>query len=210
MKKFKKMWRLFKFLLILTIGKLKFEGFTTEIKEQIDDDAFAKKLYEIYLKAFERSKYINVQDQICFDLSSFKEALNNIDYVKYLIYFKGKIIGFSIATKDIENCQIAYAQPEFFRRKYPNYCEKKLCWYVPAIVILPDKQSNYAGLFLLQTMVKHAYENKAIINFDFAGSTTFLPILIRLAGKNVGVPIKGKRLDTQTYFELTCPHYKAD
>jgi len=207
MKKIRKTLRLLKFFLFLAMGKVKFENLKTEIFEGNVPSELHEQLYEIYLKAFERSKTRSVQAQICYDFKSFADALTDSDYIKYLLYEGAELIGLSLATKEIEKCSVAYAQPGYFRNRHPGYTRNNLLWYVTAIVVLPEKQAQKAGLFLLQTMVKHAYQNNAIIAFDFAGSTTFLPTLIKWAGRSVGVPIQGKKLDTQTYFELTCPHY---
>jgi len=209
MKKMKMYLRLARLFVSLIFGKIDSRGYKIITREVLEDSVI-QQLYQIYLAAFRKSLTRSVQIQVCYDEQGFQHMMKNERYRKYILCKEGEVVGFSVASLEIGGAADAYANPEYFRHHFPKSCTNGKLWYVTALAIKPGKQGQKASVLLLQTMVRNAHENQAIISFDFSGSTTFLPLFIRIIGRSVGVNIKGQKRDVQTYYVLTCSDYNAD
>ncbi|NQS90150.1 hypothetical protein HQ584_10220 [Patescibacteria group bacterium] len=159
-------------------------------------------LWDIYHCTFGENK-ICAQDQRCYNKIAFKKALEDSDYIKFILYKDGFIVGFCLATNKLEKARVAYINPDFFKFRYPKFSKEGRIYYITALCILPQTHTIRGLKFLLNSMIYYVNEREAIVAFDFSeNKNKFLPKLAKVLGESADVPVVGNRLDAQTYFEL--------
>jgi len=167
----------------------------TKVKDQ-------KFMWAMYKSCFE--KLVNcAQLQMCYNKDVFFSALENNKLLKCVVSFNKKIIGFSIFTNDLEEASIAYINPLFYKDRYPKLVKDNKIYYVTVICISDFFSSNILVVkTLLKNMINFIISKKAIVAFDVSENKNFLlPFVIKKIGQEIGIPVSGKELDSQMYWE---------
>ncbi|MFC1595901.1 hypothetical protein ACFL4D_01280 [Candidatus Margulisiibacteriota bacterium] len=159
-------------------------------------------LWEIYEKSFCNLTSC-AQEQMCYTKTKFHKTLANENVIKFVLYYKEKAIGCSIATNDWQEASVAYINPIFFKENYSCFAQNNKIYYVTAICIDPSFSSNIVSIkVLLRKMIDFITGDKAMVAFDVSENKNFLlPLVIRKVGQEMGKPITGQEIDSQMYWE---------
>ncbi|MBU0574172.1 MAG: hypothetical protein KKH83_06835 [Candidatus Margulisbacteria bacterium] len=175
---------------------------STNILKIVSDLLDQELLWKIYEQTFNDIPGC-AQQQMCYDERSFKCSLFDPEYIKFVIKSGNTPIGLSLATNNLAKARVSYMNPQFFENKYPIFYKKQKIYYVTALCISPEHQNLKYIKALLHAMTCFIIENDSMVSFDFSeNKNSLLPKIIKMIGENLGIPITGEKLDTQTYFEL--------
>lgn len=118
--------------------------FKVQTGRRFDDGALHDAAWRIYAEAFAKAAERAVQDQMCYTPDTLKAALVDPDYVKFLVYRGDELVGFGLATDDMEKASVTYVNPGFLARTFPAEYAAKRLWYFTAIAVLPELQGSGA------------------------------------------------------------------
>jgi len=179
------------------------QDFDVKIHEELIEPKMRDDLWQVYHYTFNQRKEVAAQDQRSYDERSFKKALVDPEYVKFILTKDNYIGGFSLATHNLDKARIVYMNPEFFKSRYPRFAQERRIYYVTALSVLPEIRGSKGIKELLTSMVHFINKNEAVVAFDFSeNKNQFLPSLIQALAGKLNIPVVGNKLDSQTYYEI--------
>lgn len=183
------------------ISQKKFQRVEVKVIEDFTEDQ-KDLLWNLYFESFYSFSNQTAQDQICFTKKTFNEYLESKDVIKYVLFVDGMIKGISLLTNNFDKAKITYCNPLYFQNKYPNWFDKGKIYYVIVIFIAKGFTKRKFATPFLQKIIEFIDDHKHMVAFDYAGKNRSLPFIIKLAGKQIGVPIQGGVLDKQYFSNL--------
>lgn len=178
------------------------EGITTCRYRDDMPRIWEDRLWVMYVQSF--GSLDTFQDQMCYDPETFRDALRDPDYVKFVICEDERPRGMALATNDMIKAEVAYINGDYLRRRYPRETEEQRFYYVTSIFI--DLQCRGMGYVksLLYAMLLFMREGGRLAGFDFCESKEFLAGVIRDLSRDraVNIPVNPQRLDAQVYYVL--------
>lgn len=179
--------------------------FTTS---HIGDLPLRNNVVEVYHKSFSSTDDYCAQDQVCYDSVTLHDALQDADYTKIVLMAGDQVIGFCLLTNNLIKARIAYCNDRYLKRKFPGYTAEGRLYYVTAICILPEMQSQGYGIELLKAVVQFVHEQKSMVAFDYSeAKNSGLPDYIIFAASLMGMQLIEIPLDKQCYTTLHGEHY---
>lgn len=171
------------------------------IEQIITNEELISQAWQAYLDSFADTDDYCAQDQICYDQSSFTAAMNDSEYFKYILYAGDKIIGICFMTNNLVKARIAYCNDRYLKKKFSRYTSENRLYYVTALCISPDAQSQGYGFKLMAAMITFFIENHAAVAFDYSenkneGLADMVAMVAESAHKS---PAKVSTLDRQCY-----------
>lgn len=171
----------------------------TEVKNVIENPEEKEKLWIVYDEAFSTALEEAPHEQRNYTETTFKEALEDPDFVKFVTYKNEEIIGIGLATTNLSKAP--WVSPEFYRRKFPDWFAKKKILYVTVIGIRHEYLNKGYGANLIARIIKYVDEIQGMVCYDFSeNKRMFLPQMIQAIGKKLGYSIEGGRLDCEMYY----------
>lgn len=178
----------------------------------VSDESVIKRCWEVFDEAFKPSEEICAQDQRCLDRKTLERAMRDPDWVTFLLYGDEEIIGFTIATADLEKARIGYINPTAWEKKFANYNGRDYrgrIYYFPTIAIHPEHQGIAVFPMLAGGLAKFIEDRDAVAGLDVPSKNEFLPELyMKIVRNNQQVKaLKTNKadlitLDTQTYVAI--------
>jgi ribosomal protein S18 acetylase RimI-like enzyme len=177
------------------------EKIETVVKEIITDLDEQKALWQVYDEAFSTALEEAPHEQRNYTEETFKEALEDPEFVKFVTYKDEEIIGIGLATTNLSKAP--WVSPKFYQKKFPKYFESQLIFYITVIGILPKYQNYKFGKELINTMVKIIDTRNGMVGFDFSeNKKSFLPGLILRVIEENNISVKGEKLDSEVYYAI--------
>lgn len=160
--------------------------------------------WQAYQASFSDTDEVCAQDQICYDWDSFKTAMQDPDYHKYILYAGDKIIGLCFMTNNLKKARIAYCNDRYLNKKFPQYTSLGRLYYVTALCISPEAQSQGYGFKLMKAMIAFFKKNHAAVAFDYSESKNEgLAEMVAWVAENAHQsPAEIIRLDRQCYVSV--------
>jgi len=167
-----------------------------ECFEKIESFLEKKILWDLYNISF-GDDIICAQDQMCYDEDFFTKALDDPDYLKFILYQYNSPVGIALMTNNLVKARIAYCNDKFLINKYTEYAKDKKIYYITCLCV--DKKHKGEVRYILFNMCKFIYLNQAIVVFDYSNNkNSSLPILIKRVANRIS-KINETTLDHQIF-----------
>jgi hypothetical protein len=144
------------------------ESYTVEATFTIASADAAARMWAIYAAAFRDAGTACIQEQVCYDAATLRDALADPDYAKFVLRDGGGIVAFCLATNDLEKARIAYVNPVRLRLARPDLAARRELWYVTALVVEPGHQGRNATDVIIAEIGAFMDARGGAVAFDFA------------------------------------------
>lgn len=192
------------------------DRFVVQTLFAIEDVELIRVLWEGYLEAHAVSEEICIQEQRCFTEESFIAAMQDPEYVKFVLFVDGVPVGMIGGTNNLEKARVAYVNPKRLIAAHPLAAEGKL-WYMPLLFVRDAWQGSGATRPMFAAMTRFFLERGAAFASDFAYDKH--PDFLDLIAKTVGPAVEDasestrmlhhEELGGQTYILWTLVHKDA-
>lgn len=157
-------------------------------------------LWDIYDEAMDIDA---IQDQRCYTRQAFIEALIDPDYLKVVLLVNREPKGLGLGTENLEKASVAYINPEFLRRKYPDVVARGKLFYLTSGCFAEEIQHQGILPIYLSAAINSIYQNYEVLVADVSTSTYYIKdamvYFLKEAGAHIG---EEEILGQQTYFAL--------
>lgn len=180
---------------------------TIQVRKRILDDAVIEELWRLYLECYKKNLENYIQEQRCYTFNTFKEALEDPEYIKFILLINGKPVGLLIGTNNLQKASIAYINPIAFEYRFPLMYREKKIFYVTFLGIIHENQSVANIVRLLKFVASYCAKEKLFLAFDFAYSQNKkLPSVIMRIVKDL---VKNGKIDISNpkYIKLDHQEY---
>jgi len=149
------------------------DKFRVEIVQILTDPTLNNTLWELYKTTFIGLEKLCAQNQCCYTESVFRDALNDKDIWKFILYYKTptetKPVALMLATNNLEKARVAYINPEKLKAEFPQAAIENKIYYFTYLGILSEFQQSQAFSRLCsQGMVFIFNTLGGIAAFDFS------------------------------------------
>lgn len=171
------------------------------IEREITDEKLISQAWQAYLDSFADTDDYCAQDQVCYDQESFIAAMQDPEYFKYILFAGDQIIGLCFMTNNLVKARIAYCNDRYLKKKFPQYTSEGRLYYVTALCITPNAQSQGYGFKLMAAMITFFIDNHATVAFDYSEQKNggLADIVAMVAESAHQSPAKVGLLDRQCY-----------
>ncbi|MFA6604030.1 MAG: hypothetical protein WCT10_04315 [Patescibacteria group bacterium] len=150
---------------------------TCEMLFSITDVSLQQELWRVYLAAFQPSSELCIQEQLCYSEESFRSALTDPDYVKFVAKEDGHAIGLHMGTNNLEKARVAYVNPRKLEAQFPEFVGR--IYYFTIFAIEPSRQGSECASLIVTNVGLFIEQHDAIVAFDYASEkNSRLPQLI--------------------------------
>ncbi|MEW6554241.1 MAG: hypothetical protein AB1384_08150 [Actinomycetota bacterium] len=157
-------------------------------------------LWEIYDRTMDLD---TIQDQRCYDQQSFIEALIDPDYLKIVMLVDRAPVGLTLGTFNLEKARVAYINPEYLRKRYPEAVRDGKLFYLTSGCFAEEVQHTGILPYYIAASIRSIYENSDIFVADVSDATYYMKDAIIYFLRLSGVVVSGEEiLGQQTYFAL--------
>jgi ribosomal protein S18 acetylase RimI-like enzyme len=150
-----------------------------EIIKKIPEKKRQEELFKLYKECLEASKHLSPQDQLCYNWGSFRKALIDSEYVKFVLSKEGKVIGLVLGTTNLDKAKIAYINPHYFSEWLKKHPHGRKILYFTFLGIRPEYQDVGYFFLLVQALIKYCERKKYHAGLDFSSSISELPQMIQ-------------------------------
>ena len=155
-------------------------------------------LWEIYNEVMDID---TIQDQRCYSQQTFMEALLDPDYLKVVLILGRSPAGLGLGTNNLEKARIAYINPDFLKRRYPEYARKDKIFYLTCGCFGSEAQHRGVLPYFMLAAAQSIYVYYDVAVADVSPSTSFMKDAMKYYLNLIGAPIvKEEILGQQTYF----------
>jgi hypothetical protein len=148
-----------------------------------------------------------IQDQRCYTRQTFIEALIDPDYLKVVLVVNREPKGMGLGTVNLEKATVAYINPEFLRRKYPDEVARGKLFYLTSGFFAEEVQHKGILPIYLSAAINSIYENYEVLVADVSTATYYIKDAMAYFLREAGAHIGGEEiLGQQTYFALVKGH----
>ncbi len=163
-------------------------------------DDWKEKLWKLYEESFQFDDV--VQQQICYTKETFYDALSDRDYLKILLVIDGEPLGMQLVTNNIDKAAVAYINPDFFRKRYPQEISEGRLWYATCVFVSPKVRNMGFITMMIEVSMIEGKDKGYMLAFDTSDSKVFIGDLTVEVAKTRGVYLDKKLLGRQHYFIL--------
>jgi hypothetical protein len=157
-------------------------------------------LWDIYDEVMEID---TIQEQRCYTQQTFIEALLDPAYLKIILLVGRVPMGLALGTNDLEKARVAYINPDYLRKRYPEAASNGKLFYLTCGCFAPETQHQGVLPYFLMASARSIYVYYDMLVADVSPSTYYMKdaivYFVNLAGATVG---KEEILGQQTYFAL--------
>jgi hypothetical protein len=158
------------------------------------------RLWDIYDKVMDMD---TIQDQRCYSRLTFIEALLDPAYLKVVLLVDRVPMGMVLGTNNLEKARVAYVNPEYLRKCYPEAARSGKLFYFTCLCFDPETQHQGVLPYFILAAAQSIYDNFDILLADFSSSTYYLKDTTKYFLNLIGSPIAREEiLGQQTYFSL--------
>jgi hypothetical protein len=143
-----------------------------------------------------------IQEQSCYSEESFIGALTDMEYTKVILVIDGSPSGLLMGTNNLEKARIAYINPEFLRRRYPQEVQEGRLFYLTCMFISPQVRNMGFAREVIRASAEAIREKDYVLISDVCDRRLFLPDVLVDLGEDIGFPVEKEILGSQTYFAL--------
>lgn len=143
------------------------------ILRSVESPDLKEQLWQIYKQSFASSEVICGQEQRCYTEEKFKAALEDPEYVKYILIIEeeNRIIGYMLSTNNLQKASITYMNPGTYQACFPEFADGKIN-YCTSLAIHKDYSSGANYMELMGSFLVHIfYELQGQLSFDFSHKT---------------------------------------
>lgn len=163
-------------------------------------DDWKEKLWKLYEESFRLDDA--VQQQSCYTKETLYETLNDEEYIKIVLVIDGEPLGLQLVTNNIYKAAIAYINPSFFMKRYPQEISEGRFWYNTCIFVSPKVRNFGFVTMMIDVSVNEIKDKGYIVGFDTSDSKVFLADLILEVAKTHGWSLAKRVVGRQHYFVL--------
>lgn len=137
----------------------------------IDDVRIQEQIWKIYEDSFAGKEVECVQNQKCYDRTSFLLTLTDQDYLKYYMEIGGKVVAYMLSTNNLQKASVTYMNPERYRHLFPEFSPDRI-YYCTSLAVTPGMRSQRYFYRLMSAYLENVLVNlQGMHAFDFSHET---------------------------------------
>jgi len=157
-------------------------------------------LWDIYDEVMEIDA---IQEQRCYTQQTLIEAFLDPAYLKMVLMVDRVPMGLALGTNDLEKARVAYINPDFLRKRYPEATSKGKLFYLTCGCFAPEAQHQGVLPYFLMASAQSIYVYNDMLVADVSTATYYMKDSIIYFLNLSGAPVGSEEiLGQQTYFAL--------
>jgi len=155
------------------------------VAARIESEDAQNQLWRLYNAVFSGQEKISVQNQKCYTEETFKEALLDEEYIKFLLEIDGQIVAYMLATNNLQKASVTYMNPERYQVLFPEYAAADKIYYFTSLGVHPEQQKQKLFYQIISAGFRKIAELKGMYAFDFSQESVanLAEMFIRVANR---------------------------